>query len=97
MLQVERLHRRLTRFLVFFLAQPCIFDQSGIEWNVKVANVKESFAQIQLLYDQYYDMLDDILSFKQVPVWDSAWLKRRILSHYLCLLRISFSCFLEFI
>ena len=76
----ERLHRRLTRFLVFFLAQPCIFDQSGIEWNVKVANVKESFAQIQLLYDQYYDMLDDILSFKQVPVWDSAWLKRRILS-----------------
>lgn len=76
----ERLHRRLTRFLVFFLAQPCIFDQSGIEWNVKVANVKASFAQIQSLYDQFYDMLDDILNFKQVPVWDSAWLKRRILS-----------------
>ena len=76
----QRLNRRLIRFLVFFALQPLVFDlPDSPDWQHRLSPVLESLSQVEEVYSVYYDLLEDILKFKVIPKWDSAWLKRRII------------------
>ena len=92
----ERLHRRLKDFCLFLGPAMHLIKAALSECEGRKRG--RVFAQIQLLYDQYYDMLDDILSFKQVLCGILLGLSEGYCPVHLCLLRISFiAFFFEFI